>query len=1151
MPDASQDLSEKEEESRPTRLTDLCRHVFNSYVGLGLVFLAVFAVVAVACALRPEANDRPKQPEQLRKKPTSDVRSYQRNDRPEEPVQIFEKPTADPRSYQHSVLPNGLQVVNIQDKQSQSFAMAMAIRAGSYDDPVEFPGLAHFCEHMLFLGTEKYPDATGFDDFMSRAEGTFNAYTADESTVYFFSSSAQFSKEASSRFADFFRAPLFNRDFVEKEVHAIDSEHSKNIDDDTWRVLQVIHDEAANGSAVKRFETGNLETLLLAPRRRGEDTVAALKRYFHDRYCASQMRLVTFGASSLEEQLRHVAVTFADIPVGPDACRLSSRSFAVPQPYPGSRMSREVMMRGASPQGQLWMHFELMDLKSHFSGQPLSYLDWVLSYQGENSLSMLLSDGLGLSQSISTTSEDTSAGTAFYIVVVLTEKGVQHPEVVLDMVFGYLAMLRRLGVNELLYKSIADIQRLLWDWSSSPAPVDAVSTMADAMTWLPVKKLLLGSRIDVPDPELVAALLRLLVPSNLNVIRVMPAALGEVPLQGTGLAVKTEPFYGVQCVTRQFSEAMPGAAARWSAWLEGRPLNLTQAMRAQLRALGNFSDLELPPLMPRPLAIPKDLDLSSMHAEASQLYGPRPKLTAGQRQQELWYRKGWVTISPTVWVELLFRPFLRPHEPEVLLVDAVRAKLYSRLLQEELAPKLYDLSLAGATIQTELSPRELHFSISGFLPVVEESIKRMLETFTLFNQTASSKQARYARVMEDYKQELQTFSELALVHARDDRNIVLSSGYFSRGEQLASLSDSPVTLDVVARAAEELLLARPLLATSLLMGNSPAGTAERIMQGFARGVQGNDGMMESRPSSRSSSGGNTDVERIGRVVKLTSPVEIRRPNPKAGDPNDAVVMTILKGVVDVESRAVFSMLGDILQTRTYGELRSQRQLGYVVEAGASLISNIMAVTFLVEGTVLRADDVEAAIESVFSTFASFLANMTEEDFQSHRDSLRQSLREPPSDTRSQVEFYWKPVAQASCFDIRQQFLEFLDSSRFTRHRLLETWYDLAEGGKAGRQKITVKYFAGGKAELPPRPSLSEAKAAWLWNGVSPDAFEKMSHEWEKTQVFHTADSSVRGLLWKQGGYFSSDIPCDSPTKLVEVSRRRLRTQRAMLGTDAG
>ena len=34
----------------------------------------------------------------------------------------------------------------------------MDVNVGQFSDPVDVPGLAHFCEHMLFLGTEKYPN---------------------------------------------------------------------------------------------------------------------------------------------------------------------------------------------------------------------------------------------------------------------------------------------------------------------------------------------------------------------------------------------------------------------------------------------------------------------------------------------------------------------------------------------------------------------------------------------------------------------------------------------------------------------------------------------------------------------------------------------------------------------------------------------------------------------------------------------------------------------------------------------------------------------------------------------------------------------------------------------------------------------------------
>ena len=38
---------------------------------------------------------------------------------------------------------------------------------GHMCDPEELPGLAHFCEHMLFLGTEKYPVENDYKRFLS------------------------------------------------------------------------------------------------------------------------------------------------------------------------------------------------------------------------------------------------------------------------------------------------------------------------------------------------------------------------------------------------------------------------------------------------------------------------------------------------------------------------------------------------------------------------------------------------------------------------------------------------------------------------------------------------------------------------------------------------------------------------------------------------------------------------------------------------------------------------------------------------------------------------------------------------------------------------------------------------------------------------
>lgn len=53
-------------------------------------------------------------------------------------------------------------------------------------DPNNLPGLAHFCEHMLFLGTKKYPEENEYAKYLTQHGGASNAYTATDYTCYFF-----------------------------------------------------------------------------------------------------------------------------------------------------------------------------------------------------------------------------------------------------------------------------------------------------------------------------------------------------------------------------------------------------------------------------------------------------------------------------------------------------------------------------------------------------------------------------------------------------------------------------------------------------------------------------------------------------------------------------------------------------------------------------------------------------------------------------------------------------------------------------------------------------------------------------------------------------------------------------------------------------
>ena len=97
----------------------------------------------------------------------------------------------DHRQYQYRVLNNQLRVLLVEDMQSNQAAASMAVSVGHFDDPVERPGMAHFLEHMLFLGTEKYPDSGEYHAYINQHGGSNNAWTGTEQTNFFYSINAE------------------------------------------------------------------------------------------------------------------------------------------------------------------------------------------------------------------------------------------------------------------------------------------------------------------------------------------------------------------------------------------------------------------------------------------------------------------------------------------------------------------------------------------------------------------------------------------------------------------------------------------------------------------------------------------------------------------------------------------------------------------------------------------------------------------------------------------------------------------------------------------------------------------------------------------------------------------------------------------------
>ncbi|KAF1855126.1 hypothetical protein Lal_00002662, partial [Lupinus albus] len=138
------------------------------------------------------------------------------------------------------------------DPETDKASAALDVNVGNFSDESDIPGMAHAVEHLLFMGTKKFPIENEYGQYLSANSGSSNAYTGPTSTNYFFDISAKPDndqdpsdtnpsplREALDRFAQFFIEPLFLPETLDRELKAVDSENKKNLQNDTWRLHQL------------------------------------------------------------------------------------------------------------------------------------------------------------------------------------------------------------------------------------------------------------------------------------------------------------------------------------------------------------------------------------------------------------------------------------------------------------------------------------------------------------------------------------------------------------------------------------------------------------------------------------------------------------------------------------------------------------------------------------------------------------------------------------------------------------------------------------------------------------------------------------------------------------------------------------------------
>ena len=217
----------------------------------------------------------------------------------------------DYNQYRYFTLSNALRVLLVHSDTAQQSAAALAVNVGHFDDPIERQGLAHYLEHMLFLGTKKYPKTGEFQSFISQHGGSNNAWTGTEHTCFFFDITPNAFESGLDRFSQFFTAPLFNEDALDKERQAVESEYKLKIKDDSRRLYQVNKELLNPKHPLSKFSVGNIETL---GDKNGQSIRDEIVAFHHHQYSADLMTLTVIGPQPLDELQTWVANMFSGIP---------------------------------------------------------------------------------------------------------------------------------------------------------------------------------------------------------------------------------------------------------------------------------------------------------------------------------------------------------------------------------------------------------------------------------------------------------------------------------------------------------------------------------------------------------------------------------------------------------------------------------------------------------------------------------------------------------------------------------------------------------------------------------------------------------------------------------------------------------------------
>eukprot|EP00850_Spirogloea_muscicola_P018425 SM000168S02624 [mRNA] locus=s168:264494:272208:+ [translate_table: standard] len=588
----------------------------------------------------------------------------------------------DRRLYRRIELPNGLQALLISDDTTDKAAAALDVNAGHFCDPESIPGLAHFLEHMLFFSSDKYPTEYEYLKFLTEHGGRGNAFTDTEHTNYHFDIGYKHLEEALDRFAQFFICPLLSGDATSREMNAVDSEHSKNLLSDGWRLRQVIICSSS-------YDLGNLETLDVVPKAAGQDVQVELLRFYEQHYSANLMRLVVYGRESLERLQEIVEAKFASV-----------RNTQLPKPgFPGKPCSKEhlqVMIKAVpvTEGDTLDLVWPTPPDLVKYRAAPSRYLGHLIGHEANGSLFALLKR-LGWASSLSAGESESSQEYAFFTISIeLTKVGQGRVQDIVRLTLHYIDLLRQEGVQEWIFNEVKEVADFKFHFADKQAPLPYVSGLADNLQHYPPEDWLAGPHIPrVFDASSIHEVLGQMTYDNLRILWCSKSFPDDV--------MKREHWYGTQY----------------------QVVHLTPEWIEEPSIAGLQGELHLPS--------PNDFIPTDFTIKHSTVKMDCPALEKQTEMGRLWCKHDSLFATPKALIRLSFTCPATSYSPEHSLLT----QLFTKLLADGLNEYAYYAQIAGLSYSIQHTTVGFQVFVSGYSHKLMTLLEKILSKAFAFDFT--------------------------------------------------------------------------------------------------------------------------------------------------------------------------------------------------------------------------------------------------------------------------------------------------------------------------------------------------------------------------------------------------------------------------------